>query len=163
MVDHAFEGNNGYQRQVSTASDMLKKRLAECRRLDAVDDLLAHPAFCSEFATLATKLPDIEVGMGFGEIYLEADIIQRLISRIHAGAIKQSDFLKVVEVCLQLSGGPDAQLTLPPVLGENPENHRLLDICGRKLQLAKRRRSSSLCTGFAPSHLAHRFAIHDAA
>ncbi|KLT40648.1 putative mismatch repair-related protein [Cutaneotrichosporon oleaginosum] len=50
-------------------------------RLDAVDDLIANPAFTGQFTQLVRGLPDLE----------------RLVSRIHAGSIRQTDFLKVVD------------------------------------------------------------------
>lgn len=51
-------------------------------RLDAVDDLLDHPAFESEFVEVAKGLPDLE----------------RIVSRIHAKNCRVKDFLKVLEV-----------------------------------------------------------------
>ncbi|ORX33553.1 muts domain V-domain-containing protein [Kockovaella imperatae] len=49
-------------------------------RLDAVDELLANPGVMGDFTLFAKKLPDLE----------------RMVSRIHAGALKQRDFDKVV-------------------------------------------------------------------
>jgi DNA mismatch repair protein MSH6 len=60
-------------------------------RLDAVDDLMSHPDFVGQFTQLAKGLPDLE----------------RLVSRIHAGNIKQSDFLKVMESYRKLQAGID--------------------------------------------------------
>lgn len=51
-------------------------------RLDAVEDLIAHPNFESEFSNLAKGTPDLE----------------RIISRIHAKSCKVKDFLKVLSV-----------------------------------------------------------------
>ncbi|WVQ80465.1 hypothetical protein IAT38_002570 [Cryptococcus sp. DSM 104549] len=61
-------------------------------RLDAVDDLMTHPRFAGDFTQLCKNLPDLE----------------RLISRIHAGSVKQSDFLKVVGAFTKLQKGLDA-------------------------------------------------------
>ncbi|ORY31917.1 muts domain V-domain-containing protein [Naematelia encephala] len=58
-------------------------------RLDAVDDLLSHPTFSGDFTQLVKGIPDLE----------------RLISRLHAGSIKQRDFLKVVESFQSLQSG----------------------------------------------------------
>jgi DNA mismatch repair protein MSH6 len=60
----------------------LKDARAINDRLDAVDDLMNAPAFGGQFSQTCKKLPDIE----------------RLISRIHAGNVKQRDFHDVVEV-----------------------------------------------------------------
>ena len=51
-------------------------------RLDAVDDLLDHPTFESEFTAVAKGLPDLE----------------RIVSRIHAKNCRVKDFLKVLAV-----------------------------------------------------------------
>ncbi|KAK8845368.1 hypothetical protein IAR55_006081 [Kwoniella newhampshirensis] len=58
-------------------------------RLDAVADLIDHPTFTGNFTKLCKGIPDLE----------------RLLSRIHAGALKQSDFLKVVQSFTQLKNG----------------------------------------------------------
>ncbi|KAF2454349.1 muts domain V-domain-containing protein [Lineolata rhizophorae] len=50
-------------------------------RLDAVDALLADPSVTQRFTASLSKLPDLE----------------RLISRVHAGRCKPSDFVKVIE------------------------------------------------------------------
>ncbi|XAO26442.1 hypothetical protein I312_105279 [Cryptococcus bacillisporus CA1280] len=60
-------------------------------RLDAVEDLMNHPRFSGDFTQLCKGLPDLE----------------RLISRIHAGSVKQSDFLQVVESFSKLQKGID--------------------------------------------------------
>lgn len=65
-------------------------------RLDAVDDLMSHPDFVGQFTQLAKGLPDLE----------------RLVSRIHAGNIKQSDFLKVMESYRKIQAGLDMLVTL---------------------------------------------------
>ena len=51
-------------------------------RLDAVDDLMRNAEFTGAFRRAVKKLPDLE----------------RLLSRLHAGSIKESAFLSVVEV-----------------------------------------------------------------
>lgn len=51
-------------------------------RLDAVEDLIAHPTFENEFNEIAKGLPDLE----------------RIVSRIHAKNCKIKDFLKVLGV-----------------------------------------------------------------
>ena len=51
--------------------------------LDAVQDLIDHPTFESEFTNVAKGLPDLE----------------RIVSRIHAKNCRVKDFLKVLEVC----------------------------------------------------------------
>ena len=51
-------------------------------RLDAVEDLMGAPAFTSVFRKAARGLPDLE----------------RLLSRLHAGRLKESSFLSVIEV-----------------------------------------------------------------
>ena len=53
-------------------------------RLDAVQDLLAHPTFESDFTSIAKGLPDLE----------------RVVSRIHAKNCKVKDFLKVLTVSM---------------------------------------------------------------
>ncbi|OCF44263.1 DNA mismatch repair protein MSH6 [Kwoniella heveanensis CBS 569] len=58
-------------------------------RLDAVDDLMSHPEFISDFTQICKGLPDLE----------------RLISRIHANGVKQKDFKTVVESFVRLQGG----------------------------------------------------------
>ncbi|GMK58904.1 hypothetical protein CspeluHIS016_0603460 [Cutaneotrichosporon spelunceum] len=50
-------------------------------RLDAVDDLMSNPGFTGQFSQLVRGVSDLE----------------RLVSRIHAGSIRQADFLKVVD------------------------------------------------------------------
>ncbi|EJT46755.1 DNA mismatch repair-related protein [Trichosporon asahii var. asahii CBS 2479] len=49
-------------------------------RLDAVDDLMHAPSFMSQFKELCKGMPDLE----------------RLVSRIHAGSIRQLDFVNVM-------------------------------------------------------------------
>jgi DNA mismatch repair protein MSH6 len=51
-------------------------------RLDAVEDLMDHPTFESEFTEVAKGLPDLE----------------RIVSRIHAKNCKVKDFIKVLNV-----------------------------------------------------------------
>ena len=51
-------------------------------RLDAVEDILNHPSFESQFADVAKGLPDLE----------------RIVARIHAKSCKIKDFLKVLSV-----------------------------------------------------------------
>lgn len=51
-------------------------------RLDAVEDLLEHPTFESDFTDLAKGLPDLE----------------RIVSRIHAKNCRIRDFIKVLAV-----------------------------------------------------------------
>ena len=51
-------------------------------RLDAVEDILNHPSFESQFADVAKVLPDLE----------------RIVARIHAKSCKIKDFLKVLNV-----------------------------------------------------------------
>ncbi|WVR03374.1 hypothetical protein IAU60_000365 [Kwoniella sp. DSM 27419] len=58
-------------------------------RLDAIDDLLKHPAFAGDFTQLCKGLPDLE----------------RFISRIHAGSSKQGDFLRVIDSFAKLQKG----------------------------------------------------------
>jgi len=53
-------------------------------RLDAVEDLMNHPTFETEFMEVAKGLPDLE----------------RIVSRIHAKNCKVKDFLKVLKVTL---------------------------------------------------------------
>jgi len=64
--------------------------------LDAVEDLMSAPTFTAAFRTAVKKLPDLEVSC------LKSDATgankQRLLSRLHAGSIKESAFLGVVEV-----------------------------------------------------------------
>lgn len=50
-------------------------------RLDAIDDLMSAPTFTGQFTQMCKKLPDLE----------------RLVSRIHAGSLRQSDFIKVMD------------------------------------------------------------------
>ena len=62
-------------------------------RLDAVQDLIDHPAFKAEFSEVAKGLGDLE----------------RVVSRIHAKNCKVKDFLKALDVrtrliCLTLKG-----------------------------------------------------------
>jgi hypothetical protein len=64
---------------------------------------MANPTFGGAFNNWASKVPDLEVS----DNLLNGDRtdIQRLVSRIHAGKVKQSDFLKVMDVShLDLSG-----------------------------------------------------------
>jgi DNA mismatch repair protein MSH6 len=65
-------------------------------RLDAVDDLLQAPSFTSAFRTAVKKLPDLEVRGPRREAF-NADV-KRHLSRLHAGRMKESVFLQVVEV-----------------------------------------------------------------
>jgi DNA mismatch repair protein MSH6 len=51
-------------------------------RLDAVQDILAHPTYEATFTQVAKGIPDLE----------------RIISRIHAKTCKVRDFLKVLKV-----------------------------------------------------------------
>jgi DNA mismatch repair protein MSH6 len=50
--------------------------------LDAVQDIIDHPTFESEFTEVAKGLPDLE----------------RIVSRIHAKNCKVRDFLRVLAV-----------------------------------------------------------------
>ncbi|KAF7798458.1 hypothetical protein EIP86_009679 [Pleurotus ostreatoroseus] len=61
-------------------------------RLDAVQDLIDHPTFESEFSDVAKGLPDLE----------------RIVSRIHAKNCRVKDFLKVLEAFKKLSKGLSA-------------------------------------------------------
>ncbi|KAF8583279.1 DNA mismatch repair protein Msh6 [Ramaria rubella] len=58
-------------------------------RQDAVQDLIDHPTFETEFGKLAKGLPDLE----------------RIVSRIHAKNCKVKEFLKVLECFKRLSDG----------------------------------------------------------
>ncbi|KAF8068932.1 muts domain V-domain-containing protein [Lyophyllum atratum] len=58
-------------------------------RLDAVQDLMAHPTFEEGFMELAKNLPDLE----------------RIVSRIHAKNCKVRDFIKVLAALKKLSRG----------------------------------------------------------
>lgn len=57
--------------------------------LDAVDDLMEHPSFSESFRRVTKGLPDLE----------------RLVSRIHANACKQSDFIKVLDAFSKMASG----------------------------------------------------------
>ncbi|KAK4686504.1 DNA mismatch repair protein MSH6, partial [Tremellales sp. Uapishka_1] len=59
----------------------LKNVAAINDRLDAVEELIQHHSFCGTFTDQFKGLPDLE----------------RLVSRIHAGSIRQTDFLAVVK------------------------------------------------------------------
>ncbi|KAI4525062.1 DNA mismatch repair protein Msh6 [Schizophyllum commune Loenen D] len=61
-------------------------------RLDAVEDILNHPSFESQFADVAKGLPDLE----------------RIVARIHAKSCKIKDFLKVLNSFKKLSRGMNA-------------------------------------------------------
>ncbi|KAJ3556566.1 hypothetical protein NM688_g1958 [Phlebia brevispora] len=61
-------------------------------RLDAVQDLIDHPTFESEFMDVAKGLPDLE----------------RIVSRIHARNCRVKDFLKVLEAFKKLNKGLSA-------------------------------------------------------
>lgn len=50
-------------------------------RLDAVDMFCSDPSICGQFSSQMTKMPDLE----------------RLISRVHAGACKPEDFVRVID------------------------------------------------------------------
>ncbi|EIW67861.1 hypothetical protein TREMEDRAFT_40008 [Tremella mesenterica DSM 1558] len=50
-------------------------------RLDAVDDIMHHPDFAGMFTSSFKNLPDLE----------------RLVSRAHAGSMRQKDFLTIIE------------------------------------------------------------------
>ncbi|KAH9848373.1 DNA mismatch repair protein Msh6 [Lenzites betulinus] len=58
-------------------------------RLDAVEDLLGHPMFETDFTSIAKGLPDLE----------------RIVSRIHAKNCKVKDFIKVLTAFRNLSRG----------------------------------------------------------
>ncbi|KAG9034241.1 DNA mismatch repair protein msh6 [Tulasnella sp. JGI-2019a] len=58
-------------------------------RLDAVKDLMDAPTVDGDFNSLAKGLPDLE----------------RIVSRIHAGSCKVTDFLKVLQAFKKLSAG----------------------------------------------------------
>ena len=60
------------------------------RRLDAVQDIINHPTFESEFSEIAKGVPDLE----------------RVVSRIHAKTCKVKDFLRVLTVCLKEYSAP---------------------------------------------------------
>ena len=51
-------------------------------RLDAVEDLMDHPTFESDFMQMVKGLPDLE----------------RIVSRVHANSCKIKDFLKLLAV-----------------------------------------------------------------
>jgi len=51
-------------------------------RLDAVEDLMRHETFESDFVGLVKGMPDLE----------------RIVSRVHAGTCKIKDFLKILDV-----------------------------------------------------------------
>ena len=53
-----------------------------CGSLDAVQDLIDHPTFESDFGEVSKGLPDLE----------------RIVSRIHAKNCRVKDFLKVLDV-----------------------------------------------------------------
>jgi DNA mismatch repair protein MSH6 len=53
-------------------------------RLDAVEDLMNHPTFETDFMEVAKGLPDLE----------------RMVSRVHAKNCKTKDFLKLLKVTL---------------------------------------------------------------
>ncbi|KAL1746027.1 muts domain V-domain-containing protein [Schizophyllum fasciatum] len=61
-------------------------------RLDAVEDILNHPSFESQFVDVAKGLPDLE----------------RIVARIHAKSCKIKDFLKVLSSFKKLSRGMNA-------------------------------------------------------
>ncbi|KAI0350882.1 DNA mismatch repair protein Msh6 [Trametes cingulata] len=61
-------------------------------RLDAVQDILEHPTFETEFTAIAKGLPDLE----------------RIVSRIHAKNCKVRDFIKVLTAFKNLSKGLSA-------------------------------------------------------
>ncbi|TRM62248.1 muts domain V-domain-containing protein [Schizophyllum amplum] len=69
-------------REISTIND----------RLDAVEDILDHPSFESQFSEVAKGLPDLE----------------RIVARIHAKSCKIKDFLKVLNSFKKLSRGMNA-------------------------------------------------------
>ncbi|KAL1412081.1 DNA mismatch repair protein msh6 [Vanrija albida] len=69
----------------------LKDAVAINDRLNAVDDLMSAPTFSGQFTNLCKGLPDLE----------------RLLSRIHSGSIRVSDFLKVVENFDKIHGAMD--------------------------------------------------------
>ncbi|TXT07396.1 hypothetical protein VHUM_03116 [Vanrija humicola] len=73
-------------------SSPLKDAEAINDRLNAVDDLMIAPTFGGQFTNLCKGLPDLE----------------RLLSRIHSGSIRVSDFLKVVENFDKIHGAMDS-------------------------------------------------------
>lgn len=74
-------------------------------RLDAVQDLMAHPTFADDFSKLVKGVPDLE----------------RIISRIHAKSCKVKDFLKVLNVSAARSFigdlGANRRLSSPVIVG----------------------------------------------
>lgn len=58
---------------------------------------MKYQSFTGQFTQMAKALPDLEVSCSapYGGNKLT---LQRLISRIHAGSVKQTDFVKVVHV-----------------------------------------------------------------
>ena len=72
-------------------------------RLDAVDDIMENPTFGGAFSSFASGMIDLEVCTAerISEAHRPDQLtIQRLVSRIHAGSVKQRDFLAVVQVRL---------------------------------------------------------------
>ncbi|KZT37435.1 hypothetical protein SISSUDRAFT_852370 [Sistotremastrum suecicum HHB10207 ss-3] len=59
------------------------------RRQDAVEDIMNHPSFAETFTKLVKSIPDIE----------------RIVSRIHAGACKVKEFLKLLDTLERLDIG----------------------------------------------------------
>jgi hypothetical protein len=58
---------------------------------------MANPTFGGAFNNWASKVPDLEASLIHRSGVTKADL-KRLVSRIHAGSVKQSDFLKVMDV-----------------------------------------------------------------
>ena len=84
---HTFAQCLRYQCPVSTQFSVLYFiKLNAFIRLDAVEDLMTHPTFETEFMEVAKGLPDLE----------------RIVSRIHAKNCKVKDFLKVLKVTLPM-------------------------------------------------------------
>ncbi|KAG8830562.1 DNA mismatch repair protein msh6 [Serendipita sp. 399] len=61
-------------------------------RLDAVEDLIRHETFETDFLMLVKGMPDLE----------------RIVSRIHAGTCKEKDFIKVLDAFTKLNKGLSA-------------------------------------------------------
>jgi hypothetical protein len=57
---------------------------------------MANPTFGGAFNNWASKVPDLEVS--YRALFDFVADFKRLVSRIHAGSVKQSDFLKVMDV-----------------------------------------------------------------
>ena len=111
MDMHASSRGQSHKRAVSPCSTRLLllsliSALATSR-LDAVDDLNAHPEIEASFMSLVKGLPDLE----------------RIISRIHAGSCKVKDFLKVLEVRITILRNCGLRLMASTVLQASEQRH----------------------------------------